>query len=71
VAQVKLCCTKLIDGTTCPQCATREIQLGARGLTFKVPICETHFKMLPAASKSPEQELRDVLGGLGLGKAKR
>lgn len=48
---MKTCCTKLVDGTACPSCATREITLQARGLVFKVPICEQHFKMMPAAPK--------------------
>lgn len=46
------CCTKMATGDTCGSTATQRITLTARGLVFKVPICQRCFKQMPAAAAS-------------------
>lgn len=50
------CCRKLVNGETCPHSAIRRIELSARGLVFKVPVCQDHWKELQANKATPSSD---------------
>lgn len=62
------CSTKMVSGDTCPNSATRRIQLTARGLVFLVPVCERCVKQMPAAAPSPTDPIQELLRKAGVGR---